>query len=62
MLSWTLIFLIVALVAAGLGYSGVARQAAGFAKILFFIFLVLFILSLVMPGLFVTAPVVTPAA
>ena len=46
MLSWTLIFLIVALVAMALGFWGVAGVAATIAKILFFVFLVLFLISL----------------
>jgi len=46
MLYWTVIFLIVALVAAFLGFGGMAIAAAGIAKILFFIFLVLFLVSL----------------
>jgi uncharacterized membrane protein YtjA (UPF0391 family) len=46
MLYWTLIFLIVAIVAAFLGFGGMAIAAAGIAKILFFIFLVLFLVSL----------------
>jgi uncharacterized membrane protein YtjA (UPF0391 family) len=48
MLYWTVIFLIIAIVAAILGFGGVAFAAAGIAKILFFIFLVLFIVSLLM--------------
>lgn len=47
MLTWTLIFLVVALIAGGLGFSGVAASAAGIARILFFIFLVLFAVSLI---------------
>ena len=47
MLSWTLLFLIIALVAALLGFGGIAGAAAGFSKILFFIFLVVWIISLV---------------
>jgi uncharacterized membrane protein YtjA (UPF0391 family) len=46
MLYWTLIFLIVALVAGLLGFGAIAFAAAGVAKILFFIFLVLFLVSL----------------
>ncbi len=46
MLSWSIFFLIVALVAAFLGFSAVAGAAAGIAKILFGIFLVLFLISL----------------
>jgi uncharacterized membrane protein YtjA (UPF0391 family) len=47
MLRWALGFFIVALIAAVLGFSGVALAAAGIAKILFYIFLVLFLVSLV---------------
>jgi uncharacterized membrane protein YtjA (UPF0391 family) len=47
MLNWSLTFLIVALVAAVFGFTGVALAAAGAAKILFVLFLVLFLISLV---------------
>jgi uncharacterized membrane protein YtjA (UPF0391 family) len=47
MLRWALAFFIVALVAALLGFTGVAVAAAGIAKILFFIFLILFLVTLV---------------
>jgi uncharacterized membrane protein YtjA (UPF0391 family) len=47
MLRWALGFFIVALIAAVLGFSGIAVAAAGIAKILFYIFLVLFLVSLV---------------
>jgi len=47
MLRWSLGFFIVALLAAVLGFSGIAVASAGIAKILFFIFLVLFLVSLV---------------
>jgi uncharacterized membrane protein YtjA (UPF0391 family) len=46
MLSWSIFFLIIALVAALLGFSSIARAAAGIAKILFGVFLVLFVISL----------------
>ena len=46
MLSWSLFFLIVALVAGLLGFSSIAGTAAGIAQILFGVFLVLFLLSL----------------
>ena len=48
MLYWTLIFLVVALVAGILGFGGIASTAGGIAKVLFVIFLVLFIVSLVL--------------
>lgn len=48
MLSWALLFLVIALVAALLGFGGIAGTAAGIAKILFFVFLILFAASLLM--------------
>jgi uncharacterized membrane protein YtjA (UPF0391 family) len=47
MLNWAVTFLIVALVAALLGFTGVAGQAAWMAQVLFIVFLVLFLVSLV---------------
>ena len=47
MLALTLAFLVVALIAALFGFSTIAVGAAGIAKILFFVFLVLFAVSLV---------------
>lgn len=49
MLSWALTFLVIALIAGVLGFTGVYVAAAGIAKILFFVFLVLFLVSLVIP-------------
>lgn len=51
MLRYSIIFFIVALVAALFGFGGIAAGATEIAKILFFIFLVLFVVSLV-AGLF----------
>jgi uncharacterized membrane protein YtjA (UPF0391 family) len=48
MLSWAITFLIIAIIAAILGFGGVAGTAVGIAKILFFVFLVLFVISLLM--------------
>jgi uncharacterized membrane protein YtjA (UPF0391 family) len=48
MLSWALIFFVVAILAAVFGFGGIASASAGIAQILFFIFLVLFVVSLVM--------------
>jgi uncharacterized membrane protein YtjA (UPF0391 family) len=45
MLSWSIFFLVVALIAAFLGFSTIAGAAAGIAKILFAVFLVLFLIS-----------------
>lgn len=47
MLSWSITFLIIAIIAAVLGFGGIAGTAVGIAKLLFFIFIVLFILSLI---------------
>ena len=47
MLRWALIFLVVALVAAVLGFTSIAGAAIDVAKILFWIFAVLFVISLV---------------
>ena len=48
MLGWALTFLIIALISAALGFSGVAGTAAWMAQVLFAVFLVLFIASLVL--------------
>jgi uncharacterized membrane protein YtjA (UPF0391 family) len=45
LLHWTLIFLVVALIAAVFGFGGIARESAGIAKILFVIFLIMYIIS-----------------
>ncbi len=46
MLRWSITFFIVAIVAAIFGFTGIAASAAGIAKILFFVFLILFVVSL----------------
>lgn len=48
MLRWALGFLIVALVAAFMGFGGVASTSMQIAKTLFYVFLVLFLVALVM--------------
>jgi uncharacterized membrane protein YtjA (UPF0391 family) len=48
MLRWALLFLVVAIIAAVFGFGGVAADAAWIAKILCFVFLVLFVVSLIM--------------
>ncbi len=48
MLNWAITFLIIALIAAVLGFGGLAGTAIGIAKILFVVFLILFIISFVM--------------
>jgi len=47
MLGWALAFLIIALIAGLFGFGIVANAAAGIAQVIFFVFLVLFVLSLV---------------
>lgn len=48
MLHYAFVFLIIALVAALLGFTGVAASAVGIARILFFVFLLLFVVTLVL--------------
>ena len=55
MLSWALTFLIFALVAALLGFTGIAMISVEIARVLFALFLVLFIVSLIF-GLFRRRP------
>lgn len=47
MLRWALFFFIFSLIAAVFGFGGIAAASAGVAQILFFIFLVLFLVSLI---------------
>ena len=48
MLRWSAVFLIIAIIAAALGYGGIAADAAEIAKVLFFIFLGIFLLTLIL--------------
>jgi uncharacterized membrane protein YtjA (UPF0391 family) len=48
MLSYAWIFLVIAIIAAIFGFGGVAAASAGIAKVLFFIFLAVFVISLLM--------------
>jgi uncharacterized membrane protein YtjA (UPF0391 family) len=48
MLYWAFVFLILAVIAGLFGFGVVASAAVGIAKILFFIFLIALVLSLVM--------------
>jgi uncharacterized membrane protein YtjA (UPF0391 family) len=47
MLYWAAVFFIIALIAAALGFGGIAAAAGGIAQILFYIFLVLFLVALI---------------
>jgi len=42
LLSWVIVFLVIAIIAGVLGFGGIAQESAWIAKILFFVFLVLF--------------------
>jgi uncharacterized membrane protein YtjA (UPF0391 family) len=47
MLGWALTFLVVALIAAVLGFGGIAGFAVEIAKIIFFVAIILFVISAV---------------
>ena len=59
MLRWAVIFLIIALIAALFGFTDIAAASAGIAKILFGIFLVLFLVMVAL-GLFAARRVTGP--
>jgi uncharacterized membrane protein YtjA (UPF0391 family) len=46
MLYWAMVFLIIAIIAALFGFGIIASTAAGIAKILFLIFLVIFVVTM----------------
>jgi uncharacterized membrane protein YtjA (UPF0391 family) len=48
MLNWAISFLVIALLAAVLGFGGIAGAATGIAKMLFLVFLVAFVISLLL--------------
>ena len=48
MLSWALLFLVIALIAALFGFTTVAGTSMAAAQVVFFVFLVLFVVSLLM--------------
>jgi uncharacterized membrane protein YtjA (UPF0391 family) len=47
MLQWALVFLVLGLIAALFGFTGIAGASIGIAKILLFVFLVVFLVMLV---------------
>ncbi len=47
MLNWTFSFLVLALISAILGFTGIAQAAANIAKITFFVFLALGVLGII---------------
>jgi len=57
MLRWALAFLILSLVAAFLGFGGISATSAGIAKVLFYLFLIIFVVTLAF-GLVTTKKVV----
>jgi uncharacterized membrane protein YtjA (UPF0391 family) len=48
MLRWVLFFLLVSLVAGALGFTGIAQGTAEIAKIIFLIFISLFVIALIL--------------
>jgi uncharacterized membrane protein YtjA (UPF0391 family) len=48
MLRWALIFLALGLIAGALGFTGVAGASIAIAKVLFFIFLAIFVVLLIL--------------
>lgn len=54
-LSWVVIFLIIAIIAGFFGFSGVAQESAWIAKVLFVIFLALFLLTWLQDNGFIDA-------
>jgi len=52
MLNWVVTFLIIALIAALLGFGGIAGASIEIAKTIFFIALILFVVSLLFGALF----------
>jgi uncharacterized membrane protein YtjA (UPF0391 family) len=50
MLNWALVFLVLGLVAALFGFTGIAGASIGIAKILFFVFLAIFVVMLLLGG------------
>lgn len=46
MLNWALTFFIIALIAGALGFGGIAGEATWIAHVLFVVFLILFLVSL----------------
>ena len=47
MLHYAVVFFVIAIIAAVFGFTGIAVGAAEIAKVLFFIFLILFVVSLI---------------
>ncbi len=50
MLKWSVIFLVIAIIAGLLGFTTIAGTSITIAKVLFFVFLVIFIITLLIGG------------
>jgi uncharacterized membrane protein YtjA (UPF0391 family) len=48
MLRWAILFLIVAIIAGALGFGGISAAATDIARLLFVVFLALFVIALIM--------------
>jgi len=48
MLGWALTFLVIALIAGVLGFTTIAGAAIAIAKLVFYVFLILFVVSLIL--------------
>ena len=48
MIGWAITFLVIALIAAALGFGGIAGTAIGIAKLIFVVAIILFLISAVM--------------
>lgn len=48
MLRWAIIFFVIAIIAAVLGFGGIAGAASGIATLLFYVFIILFVIGLIM--------------
>lgn len=48
MLYWAFVFLIIGIIAAIFGFGGIAGAAIGIAKIIFFVFIALFVIFLIL--------------
>jgi uncharacterized membrane protein YtjA (UPF0391 family) len=57
MLYWTIVFLVVAIIAGIFGFTGVVGISIWIAKVLFFVFIILFVVSLVLGRRTPTPPV-----
>jgi uncharacterized membrane protein YtjA (UPF0391 family) len=50
MLRWSVVFFVIAIISAIFGFGGIAEGAASIAKVLYFIFLALFIFTILLGG------------